>query len=193
MFSVVTAIPFVKVDIFYYESLVEMWKTSCLVHDIQVPESENRGETSRNPHQSLIGHNFRQKGYGEAYDRIPASQLENNDNECYNEKDSHTMTKPTKKNQPTKVTSTMGSTTKPVSTSDSKDQNAPQSSPSVDRAGPLSTERVFLLGASLLLVGTLGFYYLPGMIVLDEESKNDHLSRSRLVDAFYCAAITLTT
>jgi hypothetical protein len=50
----------------------------------------------------------------------------------------------------------------------------------------LSPVRILLLGASLLGIGALGFYNLPGMIV--EGAKG-----SRAVNAIYCATITLTT
>jgi hypothetical protein len=50
----------------------------------------------------------------------------------------------------------------------------------------LSSERVMMLGAGLLAVGTLGFYFIPGMIV-------DGAPGTRLVNAVYCSAITLTT
>lgn len=50
----------------------------------------------------------------------------------------------------------------------------------------LSPLRVLVLGASLLGVGAMGFYNLPGMIAKDAEG-------SRAVNAVYCAAITLTT
>mmetsp|Transcript_19912 Transcript_19912/g.25647 ORF Transcript_19912/g.25647 Transcript_19912/m.25647 type:complete len:233 (-) Transcript_19912:153-851(-) len=53
-----------------------------------------------------------------------------------------------------------------------------------------AAERVFLLGAILLLIGTAGFYNIPGMVVLDDDEKS---KRNHLVDSFYCAAITLTT
>jgi hypothetical protein len=43
-----------------------------------------------------------------------------------------------------------------------------------------------MLGASLLTIGTLGFYCIPGMIL-------DGAAGSHLVNAFYCAAMTLTT
>jgi hypothetical protein len=46
--------------------------------------------------------------------------------------------------------------------------------------------RVFALGSIVLAIGTLGFYHLPGM--MSETAEGD-----RAVNAFYCAAITLTT
>ena len=52
----------------------------------------------------------------------------------------------------------------------------------------LSTARVLLVGAALLTVGTLGFYYIPGLIQKDMDSPGNHL-----INAFYCASITLTT
>jgi len=39
-------------------------------------------------------------------------------------------------------------------------------------------ERLFLLGSSLLAIGTAGFYYLPGMIEADAGG-------GRLVNSFY--------
>ena len=58
----------------------------------------------------------------------------------------------------------------------------------------LSTVRVFVVGATLLLIGTAGFYHLPGMMQSkqdgdDEDGDDSH----RLVNAFYCATMTLTT
>jgi ABC-type spermidine/putrescine transport system permease subunit I len=52
----------------------------------------------------------------------------------------------------------------------------------------LSTGRVLLLGVALLAVGTLGFYSVPGLL-----EGADRWSISRLVDAFYCSTMTLTT
>lgn len=52
----------------------------------------------------------------------------------------------------------------------------------------LSTARVLLVGAALLAMGTIGFYYIPGMIKKDVDFPGNHL-----INAFYCAAITLTT
>lgn len=46
--------------------------------------------------------------------------------------------------------------------------------------------RILLLGVSLLGIGALGFYNLPGMIV-------EGARGSRAVNAVYCATITLTT
>lgn len=54
---------------------------------------------------------------------------------------------------------------------------------SLDELVPL---RVFLLGAALLTTGTMGFYLIPGMI-------NEDASGLRIVNAFYCSAVTLTT
>lgn len=56
----------------------------------------------------------------------------------------------------------------------------------------LATERVFILGAALLAVGTLGFYYIPGMVVLPEV-EDEKRARHHLIDSFYCATMTLTT
>jgi hypothetical protein len=50
----------------------------------------------------------------------------------------------------------------------------------------LAPERVLLLGLSLLTVGTVGFYKIPGLL-------SDQAPGSRWVNAFYCAAVTLTT
>lgn len=52
----------------------------------------------------------------------------------------------------------------------------------------LSTARVLIVGATLLTFGTIGFYYIPGMINEEVDSPGSHL-----INAFYCAAITLTT
>lgn len=50
----------------------------------------------------------------------------------------------------------------------------------------LSTSRLLTVAASLLVIGTLGFYHLDGMIVDDAEG-------DRWVNAFYCCVMTLTT
>jgi hypothetical protein len=50
----------------------------------------------------------------------------------------------------------------------------------------ISPLRVTMLGLILLTVGAFGFYYLPGMI-------SEGASGSRIVNSFYCSAITLTT
>ena len=62
----------------------------------------------------------------------------------------------------------------------------------------LSTARVLLLGLALLSVATLGFYAIPGLVTVDnddgiakETSTTIHMPH--LINAFYCAAITLTT
>jgi hypothetical protein len=57
---------------------------------------------------------------------------------------------------------------------------------SIINEGKISSQRVLMLGAALLTTGTLGFYYIPGMII-------DGAAGSHLVNAFYCAVITLTT
>lgn len=71
--------------------------------------------------------------------------------------------------------------------------NAPSLEDQNGGGGELVTTRVVLLGASLLLVGTLGFSFLDGMIVPEEEVPGIVSNRNHLVDSFYCAAITLTT
>ena len=50
----------------------------------------------------------------------------------------------------------------------------------------ISPVRVVLLGILLLFIGTMGFYYLPGMIATNAKG-------SKLVNAIYCSVITLTT
>jgi hypothetical protein len=56
----------------------------------------------------------------------------------------------------------------------------------VKKRGRLSSPRVILLGAAIVLLCTLGFYALPGMI--DEKATGSHL-----VNSLYCAVMTLTT
>jgi hypothetical protein len=58
--------------------------------------------------------------------------------------------------------------------------------PKVNKKGRLSSSRIILLGTALVMVCTLGFYTLPGMI--DEKATGSHL-----VNSFYCAVMTLTT
>lgn len=50
----------------------------------------------------------------------------------------------------------------------------------------ISPGRALFLGLTLLFVGSLGFYHIPGMI--SEEAKG-----RRPINALYCAVITLTT
>ena len=50
----------------------------------------------------------------------------------------------------------------------------------------VSTDRLVALGVTLLTVGTAGFYYLPGLI-------KDDAKGSRLVNAFYCTVMSLST
>ena len=64
----------------------------------------------------------------------------------------------------------------------------------------LSTARVLLLGLALLSVATLGFYAIPGLVTVDNDN-GDGIAKEasttihmpHLINAFYCAAITLTT
>jgi len=50
----------------------------------------------------------------------------------------------------------------------------------------LSPDRVMMLGCGLVMMGMIGFYTLPGMIVEDAGG-------SKSVNAFYCSVMTLTT
>jgi hypothetical protein len=50
----------------------------------------------------------------------------------------------------------------------------------------VSPDRVFALGAALVFAASLGFYFIDDMI-------DRNASGSKLVNAFYCAVITLTT
>jgi thiazole synthase ThiGH ThiG subunit len=56
----------------------------------------------------------------------------------------------------------------------------------IKKKGRLSSPRVILLGAAILLFCTVGFYALPGMI--DENATGSHL-----VNSLCCAVMTLTT
>lgn len=78
----------------------------------------------------------------------------------------------------------------------------------IDERMVSSPFRVFLLGITILSIGTNGFYCIPGMMD-DENTENitansssrliavleDSLSLSypKLVNAFYCSVITMTT
>lgn len=55
--------------------------------------------------------------------------------------------------------------------------------PPTDR---LSSSRVMMLGAALVAVATVGFYFIPGMI--DSKATGSHI-----VNSIYCAVMTLTT
>jgi thiazole synthase ThiGH ThiG subunit len=59
-------------------------------------------------------------------------------------------------------------------------------SKAVKKKGRLSSPRVIVLGAAIVVLCTLGFYFLPGMI--DEKATGSHL-----VNSLYCAVMTLTT
>lgn len=50
----------------------------------------------------------------------------------------------------------------------------------------LSSVRVVILGLLLLIIGAVGFYYLPGMIASNAKG-------SKVVNSIYCSVITLTT
>ena len=50
----------------------------------------------------------------------------------------------------------------------------------------LSSARVISLGLGLVLLGMVGFYEIDGLIVEDAGG-------SKLINAFYCTVITLTT
>lgn len=50
----------------------------------------------------------------------------------------------------------------------------------------LSSTRVILLGIGLVTAGAIGFHEIPGMIAENAEG-------SKLVNAFYCSVMTLTT
>jgi hypothetical protein len=55
-----------------------------------------------------------------------------------------------------------------------------------DEEKKLSPDRVFMLGCGLIMLGMIGFYTLPGMIV-------DDAGGSKSINAFYCSIMTLTT
>ena len=50
----------------------------------------------------------------------------------------------------------------------------------------MSSARVIVVGMGLVGVGMLGFYHIPGLMA-------DDVKGDRVINAFYCAAITLTT
>ena len=61
--------------------------------------------------------------------------------------------------------------------------------PSSARSGgeqQMSSARVIVVGMGLVGVGMLGFYHIPGLMA-------DDVKGDRVINAFYCAAITLTT
>lgn len=55
-----------------------------------------------------------------------------------------------------------------------------------DEETVVSAARVLLLGLVLVGLGMIGFYWLPGLIASDA-------SGSKIIQAFYCSVITLTT
>ena len=64
-----------------------------------------------------------------------------------------------------------------------------QLAPSSARSGgeqQMSSARVIVVGMGLVGVGMLGFYHIPGLMA-------DDVKGDRFINAFYCAAITLTT
>ncbi|KAG7353803.1 ion channel [Nitzschia inconspicua] len=68
---------------------------------------------------------------------------------------------------------------------------------SVDPTMDLSSTRIILTGLSLVGIGMLGFYYIPGLMVADVDvaADDDEPSKNgdRWINAFYCSAISLTT
>ena len=50
----------------------------------------------------------------------------------------------------------------------------------------LSPDLVALLGASLIVLGMIGFHIFPGLII-------DDAGGSRVINSFYCSVMTLTT
>lgn len=50
----------------------------------------------------------------------------------------------------------------------------------------LSPDLVALLGASLIVLGMIGFHIIPGLII-------DDAGGSRVINSFYCSVMTLTT
>lgn len=85
------------------------------------------------------------------------------------------------------VTSTTATTTTLLETT--PDIHVPFSEPLLGE--DLSTARVVLVGTTLLSVATFGFYSIPGL--LDQKEQGQDAVVQHLVDAFYCAAITLST
>eukprot|EP00531_Pseudo-nitzschia_arenysensis_P013252 CAMPEP_0116156346 /NCGR_PEP_ID=MMETSP0329-20121206/22784_1 /TAXON_ID=697910 /ORGANISM="Pseudo-nitzschia arenysensis, Strain B593" /LENGTH=195 /DNA_ID=CAMNT_0003653425 /DNA_START=16 /DNA_END=600 /DNA_ORIENTATION=+ len=71
-----------------------------------------------------------------------------------------------------------------------KDEGLSPASPSEpendEMLGDLSPVRVAVVGTSLIVLGMIGFYTIPGLIAPDAGG-------SPLVNAFYCAVMTLTT
>jgi sterol desaturase/sphingolipid hydroxylase (fatty acid hydroxylase superfamily) len=61
-----------------------------------------------------------------------------------------------------------------------------QSATSEDDDTTLSSVLVVMLGVLLLIIGAVGFYYLPGMIAINAKG-------SKVVNSIYCSVITLTT
>ena len=50
----------------------------------------------------------------------------------------------------------------------------------------VSPDRVFAMGAVLIFVASMGFFFIDGMI-------DTNAPGSKMVNAFYCAVVTLTT
>jgi Ion channel len=66
--------------------------------------------------------------------------------------------------------------------------------PSPDSKMLLSSSRIIMMGMSLVGIGMLGFYYIPGLMAAPAEDDNDPTKGGdRWVNAFYCSVITLTT
>lgn len=61
----------------------------------------------------------------------------------------------------------------------------------------VSSSRILLMGMSLVGIGMVGFYYLPGLMkeqdptTITKEGGGE--VESRWIDAFYCSVVTLTT
>lgn len=97
----------------------------------------------------------------------------------------HMVESPKGKNQPSKKTKS-GTASNEVSKSSSSSKKATIVEEHNDTDYSHSEERLLAVAVTLLCIGTTGFYYLPGMLKEDAEG-------SRLVNAFYCTVMTLTT
>ena len=78
------------------------------------------------------------------------------------------------------------SSTSSSSIGDAVEKASPQTTFASQLEPKLSPSRVLTLGTGLVVLGMIGFHEIDGLIVEDAGG-------SKLINAFYCSVITLTT
>jgi hypothetical protein len=103
-------------------------------------------------------------------------------------------TKKTKKAENKSESSSSSSSSKGISSNEQQSQQPTPRNAAVAGDGDghhyptriVSRIRIILVGLFLVIVGTVGFYTIPGAIV-------PQATGSKLINAFYCSVMTLTT